>query len=473
MRKNRLFCLWICLCLLLSYATPVCFAAEQQTSVINDSVANGSHTLDAKRPILGDHQMITNAQAVVLYELNTQTLMHAWNADARMYPSSLVKIMTAMIVIESNRMDEVVTVKKSVLDTVDYYAIKADLKDGEQISVENLLYCMMVGSANDAAAVLADYISGNEAAFVQLMNQKAAELGCRDTNFMNAHGLHDENQYSTARDLAKILEAAMRDPVFCAMFGAASYKVPATNKTQERKLHSSNYLMSTDSYTTYIDTRVTGGRTGRANDGTRCLAVSAYSDGLNYISIMLGSESEYEEDGTTERVHGSFRETKQLLDRGFDNMRPAQILYPNQALTQVPVGPESLMLTAGPNEAVSTILPVDISTDSLRYVYSMKSDLSSGIKKGESVGAVTVMHADICIAYAELLALHELHTAPQPWTGGVDKVSDEKQNLWVIIFLLAVVVVGIVLVFFLIRKRKKNSERYFIRRQRNDSRRNR
>ena len=133
--------------------------------------------------------MIAMSQAVVAYELNTDTLLYTWNADQRINPTGTVKLLTCLIVLEEANLDDMVTVYRSTLDTIAWGAVSAGLKAGEVVPMMDLLKCVMVASANDAAAVMAAHVSGNQKTFVERMNQKAAELGCTDSNFTNVHGL--------------------------------------------------------------------------------------------------------------------------------------------------------------------------------------------------------------------------------------------------------------------------------------------
>ena len=185
----------------------------------DDSVNMGSHTIDSQLPVLGSEQLISNARSVLLYETGTDTLMYSWNADERLPPASLVKILTALIAIERGDLTSQVVVREDVLNSVSKNAVKTGLLAGEILTLEDLLYCMMVNSGNDAAAVIADHVAGSQEAFVAIMNEYAQELGCTSTNFTDVHGIDDVNQYSTARDLGRILAAAVKNEVF-AEFGA-------------------------------------------------------------------------------------------------------------------------------------------------------------------------------------------------------------------------------------------------------------
>ncbi len=477
MKKISLICFLLCLCLLLSCS--VFATSEGPVSGGNVAVQTGSNSIDATIPVLGTQQIVKNADAVFMYEHHTDTLMYAWNADQQVYPSSLVKIMTALLAIENGTLSTEITVDESSLDSVPYDAVSADLQVGEVIRLEDLLYCMMVGSANDAAAVIATHIAGSQDEFVRLMNEKAEELGCTNTNFTNPHGIHHDQQYSTARDLARILCAAMDYEDFQTIFAAPSYTVAATNMSDERNLSSGNYMIATDTMQIYYDERVTGGRTGIADDGTRCLAVSAESGGMKLISIVLGSESTVDEDGYTVRIYGGFNETKTLLDSGFNGFKSVQILYKGQALKQLSVDSGLHKVTVAPQTSVSVILPENVNSDDLTYEYSnIQQELKTPIANGQKLSVVRVWSNGVCIAQADLFALHTVHTDQQNWDGDANQAWEEVANVAGkvgIIILVVLVIAGVIFVIavFTVKWIRKSAVKNRIRKYRRGHRRSR
>jgi len=163
----------------------------------------------------------------------TGIVVYTKNPDERMHPASLTKIMTAIIALENctDLENSVATAPTYVFDELYLKnASHADIRHGEQMRMIDLLYAMMLRSACEAAGIIADYISGGEPQkFIQMMNDKAKELGCTGTNFVNAHGLHDDDQYTTASDMQKIFAHAMKNETFAAIASSWSYELPATN----------------------------------------------------------------------------------------------------------------------------------------------------------------------------------------------------------------------------------------------------
>lgn len=424
--------------LLLSYI-PVS-AAEPDTDA---SVVSGCRTLDAQVPLLGSGQLVSNTSAAMLYEANTDTLMYAHNADAQIQPASLLKIMTALIAVEKGKMDDVVTVREEVLSTLASDAVTVDLVPDEVVSVKDLLYCMMVGSGNDAAVVLADHVMGDQQTFVGEMNRYAAELGCTATNFANVHGLHDDTQYTTVRDVTRILSHAIKNPQFVEVFNAKYYEMPQTNKSEPRSLATQNYLINNDKVVIYYDERVTGGRTAVNNDRSRSIATTAQSNGMNLICIVFGSKSQYEKDGYTEKVFGGYTETKQLLDMGFTGYRSAQILYPEQVLQQLPVLNGDCDVSVGIQSSVSAVIADDAAAiNGLSYRYANESGLTAPIKKGQRLSSLEIWQGSVCIAQAETYAMNSVSVA-----GSVFGENNDRKGSVGIGTVILYVFIGIAAVF--------------------------
>lgn len=184
------------------------------------------------------------ARAAALVELNSDTLVYGMNLDEKVYPASLTKIMTCMLALEHGNLDDIVTVSHEALQDLNAAGSSAGLLEGEQLSLRELLYCVMISSANEACNVVAEYIAGDIPSFVALMNAQAAALGMTGTHFANAHGLHDENHYTTVRDLVTLARWAWQSEQFQEFSTQTSHTVPATNKSEERVLRTTNYLTS-------------------------------------------------------------------------------------------------------------------------------------------------------------------------------------------------------------------------------------
>jgi len=371
-----------------------------------NSICSG---IDAANAIV-ENKVITNATAAVVYELNSGTMMYSSNIDERMYPASLVKVMTALLAVENRNLNSTATVTQEALNAA-LGSTSAGLQAGEQLTVLELLYCMLTGSANDAAAVLAVHIGGSIESFVGMMNSRAAELGCTDTNFTDPHGLGSRNQYTTARDMVRIFAAAAENETFCEIFGAVKHTVPATNHSPERELKTVNYLMDKTSES-YYDSRVTGGRTGTASDRSRCLGVIANAGNMKAVAIVFGAKSQFAADGYTVEHYGSFREISQLLNATISSYRIAQVFYEDQILAQRPVSNGDNDLVLSPAGMQTVIVPKDIDLSEITYRFTDAGKIySAPIVQGSPQGSVEVWYGGKCLAKAMLVARNHVAVA--------------------------------------------------------------
>lgn len=398
-------------------------ASQQVTDQNNTTVENGSYSLDALQPLIGSGEISDNMRAAIVYEANSETLMYTWNPDMQMYPASFVKIMTALMAVEKGSLEALVTVKESALGGLPVDALKVNLVPDEVISLSDLLHCLLIGSANDAANAIAEFIGGSQSEFVQMMNYYAKELGCTATYFTNATGLHDDNQHTTARDIAKIFNAALKNEAFKTIFTKLDYLVPATNKSPERRLAVSSSIQ--DRQSRYYDGRVIGSRTGVTNDGKRCLAVAAESNGMLVISIVMGSESVYQEDGYSAITVGAYQETTALLNACINGYKTAEVLSNGQTLRQIPIEGAKNHLIVGPKVSVSTVLPEDMTVAGLTFQYVDKP-LTLPIEKDQYIGDVLVWNGNMCVAQAELYALNRVEAADITTDQDDDKAGKTK-----------------------------------------------
>ena len=467
MKISRIFAVLIAVLMFLSTV----FSAVSAETEDNAVTKEGSLGYDAAVPFLGSGALVENTEAAFLYEINTNSLMYSWNPDQQIYPSSLVKIMTTLLAVEKGDPEAVVTVEQAVLDTVPFDAVSADLVAGEQMTLSDLLYCLMVGSANDAAAVIAHYISGSQEAFIQAMNARAVELGCTNTNFTNPHGLHDDAQYTTVRDMARILGAAVENEMFMKYFSEVDYLVPATNKTNEaRNLASGNFLRNNGGMEIYYDARVTGGRTGTANDGTRCLASSAEQNGMKLICIVTGCESTFTDSGKT-MVYGSFLETISLYDAGFNGYKSVRVLYDGQSLKQLPVINGASDVVLGTRDNVLTILPDGVTLEDLSYRFTpYYDDLEYPISAGEPLTRMEIWYNFTCVAKTDLYALNDVSPANSLTT---DLGEENSGSVWPWIVGFVIGIPLFVLLILVVLRGAGYVRRFIIRKRSDKYRRNR
>ena len=413
MKKNRLIALLLLLSILFSlvilpvHATDATAEETEQSETVTEESAEDAEeaTEDSTAPEEpAEDEFSVDAGAAMLIELNSDTIVYALNPDIKIYPASLTKIMTVMLALElCQDVTEEVTVTQTALEGLDPDGVSAALEPGEVIPLEELLYCMMLPSANDACNVVAEHLCGSVDGFVERMNQKAAELGCTGTHFANPDGLHDENHYTTARDLSIITRAAMQNELFCTMMSTSVHTVPATNMSSERVIYTTNYLMSTAINPDYYYEKAEGVKTGYTSKAGRCLISTAKQGDFHYLSIVTGCATIHTEDGPI--IYDSFVQTKKLLEHGLNNFRFTTVISQLVPIAQVPVTEASVdSVVIAPSTDVTALLPADCDESKLETVYSLNSgeSLQAPLTTDQEVGTITVYYNGAPIATSTL-----------------------------------------------------------------------
>ena len=244
-------------------------------------------------------------QSAVLMDAVTDTVLYSKNPDDRLYPASITKIMTALLACENLDMNDTITMSQEAAYGIEAGSSTIYAETGEVFTVEQALMALMLESANEMALAIAEKTSGSVKKFVELMNQRAAQLGCKNTHFNNPNGLPDETHYTTASDMMKIAKAAWYNPEFRKFVTTQTYEIPPTNKQSEtRYLLNHHRMMSGQSY---AYDGVLGGKTGYTNVAGNTLVTYVKRGNSILIAVVLNS------------TNGAFPDTTSLLDYGFDN----------------------------------------------------------------------------------------------------------------------------------------------------------
>lgn len=454
MKKIRNLCLLLCLAILLQWIALPAQAEETadptatETEVVETteetlpyeeppaveygsaSVTNGCRTINGMTPLAGTERILETAQAAFVFETSTQTVIYGYNSDVRMYPGSLAKILTALIAIEQGNLDDMVTFSTQWNSTLPLRAQVADLKEGEEVTLEALLYWMMLESANDAALNIAGHIAGTQDAFVEMMNQKAQQLGCTESHFTNAHGLDDPEQYTTARDMTRIVLAAMENEEFKKIFGTLEFDVAATNKVEEeRTIATDNHMMYQMILTKFYDQYVTGGKTSATAGSGSSLICTAERNGLSMIVVVMGAERRYFDNGNVD-YYGNFDEMVELLQYLYSGFKIARVLYPDMALTQFPVLGGECEVVGQPDIAVNSVVPINCQLDNLIFRYTVEGGgLTAPVEMGEKIATVQVWYRTSCITESEVFAMNPVRSSVNSGVTISSAASRDDSNL--------------------------------------------
>lgn len=248
-----------------------------------------------------------SAKSLLLYDADRGTDVCAYAPDAKAAPGALTKLVTSLIALETCGLEDPVTA--GIYD-LPAGSMHMDLKNGEVLTVQDLAAAAILDSANDAAMALAEHVAGFQAAFVEKMNQRIAEMGCTDTKFTDATGLDTEHSYTTAHDLVKIVEEAVKNDAFRELFGTRLYEIPATEYAEARQLFTRNYMMDQAIIPDFYDERVTGGVQSFSREAGASLVCTVEG---NYIAVVLGAERIFNENGWGAKRYGNFEEMTALL----------------------------------------------------------------------------------------------------------------------------------------------------------------
>ena len=328
--------------------------------------------------------------------------------------------MTALLTLEAIEagqltMDQQLTATATAFEGLAADGSNAGIKVGEILTVEQLLYCMLVVSANEACNILAETVSGSVDAFVAEMNAKAQALGCANTHFMNPNGLHDPQHYTSAWDMYLITRAAMEYEDFMRICDTANVKIPATNMSEERNYWTTNHLLSSWRVIGYRNTEAHGIKTGSTDDAGHCLVSSAARGSLHFVSVILGADR-VEENGVGNIR--SFSETTRMFNYGFANFTYKTIIEEKEAIQEVPVELSKLdHVTVYPSESIEILIPKGLEPEHLERTITLQEPVEAPVSKGQKLGSMTLSYDGTTYATVDLLA-------------GFDVESSKMMTFW-------------------------------------------
>lgn len=348
-----------------------------------------------------------SAGAAILLDSASEKIIYSKNESEKMYPASTTKILTAILTIENCNLNDVVTVPYEAIASIPSGYSVAALQPGEQLTVEQLLQVMMVYSANDAANVLAYHISGSIDAFSNLMNKKVEELGLTNTHFTNPSGMHDENHYTTAYDLAIIMKYCMKNTTFRSLSGLKYCKIPATNKYDERVFNTTNELLIYDNRevsSNYYYKYAIAGKTGYTTQAKNCLVSVSNKDDLELICVVL-SVGLY-----PNNLSAKFVDTKTLFDYGYNNYTIRKLREKNAIATEIEIGngtKETRNLDLLISDDITVLVPQDDLETEFSPEIQITDNLLAPIAQGQVVGKI-VYNIDGIEYSSDLIASHSV-----------------------------------------------------------------
>lgn len=445
-------------------------AAPLSAYAVNDSEGDGASASDSTDntavttadndssvTALASNSPALDATAALLVSPGSGMVLYSKNADQKRYPASTTKIMTALLTLENvSNLDETVTSEAVDFENVTADSSNAGILLGEQVTVRDLLYALMLPSANEAAYMLARHVGGSWEQFVDMMNDRAAELGCTGTHFCNPCGLHEEDHYTTAHDLYLIAKEAMKDVTFRDIVSTVQHRMAKTNLHEERIIYTTNQLIFS-SFQPWSYANCLGIKTGHTSQAGNCFVGYAEYGDAKLFSVVLGCSDSSKEYPS---VAASFTDTKKLCQWGFENFTSKTLARQGEEVTYTKVklstDTNQLLLTAKAD--VVALLPKDLDVKALELVEDIPEEVKAPVKAGDPIGTATYRYNGTDYGTVELVALNDISRSTVLFYA--DKLSTFFQSMVFKILLLAAAAFFILhiftgLVFGGVRRRRR------------------
>ena len=342
-----------------------------------------------------------DAHTALLISLDTDEVLFSQNADDKVYPASLTKMLTAVILIENteNLDTEIITYTKEANNAIlGTGSVVLGLKIGEQVTARDALYGLLVSSGGDIAYAIAHHYGGNTEGFVELMNNKAKEIGLVNSHFGNPVGLHDDETYTTGNDIAKLAKYALQYDVFKTVTSTVKYTIPATNMSGPRNFTTTNYL--TNPTTNYFYKYASGIKTGFTDEAGRCVVSTASYEGYNYLCVIMGCKNK-------NGKRNEFLDSANLYRWAFNNFEYKSILDTTKPVTEIKVNlsldTDHIPLYAEKNLTQLFPKTADSSTITIKPTLNCE-EIDAPVAAGTVLGTADVIYSEQVIGTVNLVA---------------------------------------------------------------------
>ncbi len=379
MKKNILL---IFLATIISFSSTCTLWAETATSIEQNT----------------ETDLELSSDAAILMDATTGEILYEKNSNKKEYPASITKIMTALLAFESGKMDETITFSHDAIFGIEPGSSHIALQEEEQITMEQAMYALLLRSANEAALGIAEQVDGSVEKFATHMTERAKELGCKNTNFVNPNGLHSENHYTTAYDMALIAKEALKFEDFKNIIQTTYYEIPPTNKQEEtRYLYGQHQMIKPPSI--YVYEGCEGGKTGFTDEAQNTLVTYAKRNDTELIAVVFQCKGAQH-----------YEDTIKLFDYGFSQFKTVKLSSASEVSQTFSVVNEKKeeidSVFAKAKEDVYQTVPIDFEMDKVTKKENAPETLSAPISLNDAVASVTFYYEEKPIATAELFADH-------------------------------------------------------------------
>lgn len=372
-----------------------------------------------------------NSPVAILMDATTGQVLYEKDAYSKYYPASITKLMTALLTIESLEPTDTITFSRNAVFNIEFGSSHIGIREGEILTIDQALHGLLLMSANEVANGLAEEVSGSTNAFAEDMNSRAKALGALNTNFTNPHGLHDEEHYSTAYDMALIANELVKHDYFLSIMKDLTYQIPTTNKVEEiRYLSQQHKLMNYKRDATLYREDVIGGKTGYTDEAKHTIVTISQSDDRILIAVILNAGKDY-----------MYADTNLLLDYGYNNYKNVTI-EPSSYTESLSIMENDVIAgdaTVTLKAPIQLSIPKDVDKSELTYSAELPSTLDKGVMKDNSIGTISFYYEDTLLNTEELV-VNEIISDPVKDT--VEEVVEpNKTNKLLIIIIGAIFII--------------------------------
>jgi D-alanyl-D-alanine carboxypeptidase/D-alanyl-D-alanine carboxypeptidase (penicillin-binding protein 5/6) len=364
-----------------------------------------------------------NAEAAILMDADTGVVLFKKNIDKAEYPASVTKVMTCLLTLENCALDERVLFSEAAINDIPYDSSHIAMNPGDTLLVEDALLGLMLASANEVANALAEHVGGTRQNFFNMMNARAAEIGAYNTHFSNANGLHDDQHYTTAYDMALILREAIKNETFSRLISTVSYEIPPTETQEEpRRVNNSNKMIYPES--NFYNADIVGGKTGYTSDAMHTLVSLAQRDGVNLVSVVFRTEKNY-----------IYYDTTALLNYGFAQYRETRIFDANDYYATATIllnedTGDTTEISLYAQDDIRGVYPGSISEYSVGYDLRLNDDLTAPINKGAKLGVLCLTYQGLPLAEAPLYASQSVDAPLVDAEWAVEAWAETKKTVY-------------------------------------------
>lgn len=439
--------------LIIIVSAVVCLPFSSSASEQNGSSSDGMYEVSEK--------IYADAYTLISLDDNDYPVIASKNADVRKYPASLTKIVTTIVTINNVKdLNEKTVVSKRAIESLyGTGAQVAGLKIGQEVTIEQLLYLTMVHSACDACQVLAEFVGGSVDGFVKMMNDWTADIGCKDTHFVNPDGLHDDNHYTTASDMALITLEAMKSDVFNKISTTQQYEF------DDQTFIHTNFMLD-KFHVSYYYEYAQGIKTGSTSQAGYCVVTKASKDGYNYLAVVLDSSIQFLNGYDTKC---SFIDAKTLFDWAFDSLKYATVVRQNDIVCEVEVenGKDADTVQLVAEKDITTLVPVslDVSAVIIEPI-DPPEKLEAPVTKGDYLCSANIIYAGQTIATVNLVAANTVELST--FLKIINAIKKFFSNKFVIAVFSLLLICLLIYAFMYISKVKKEKKRIAQKRRRQE-----